>query len=126
MRYRLLINVTENEHGYRPYRGYDSPAVLETDTFIETWTGEVEDHIDFEVAAERVFHEHNVDDRPTGRICPSMSVGDVVVFETPYGDLAYGCQSMGFKVVPMPKNILDTTWVALMDERRQRDRMVSR
>lgn len=126
MRYRLLINVTEDEHGYRPFRGFEDGAVQPGDTFIHTWSGEVEDHIDFDVAAERVFHEHNVDDRPTGRICPSMSVGDVVVFETPYGDLAYGCQSMGFEVVPTPTNLLDTTWRAWADERSKRDREVAR
>jgi hypothetical protein len=32
------------------------------------------------VLAEDVFARHNRDDRPDGQLCPSMSIGDVVMF----------------------------------------------
>lgn len=52
--------------------------------------------------AEDVFIEHNRDDRPTAQICPSMSVGDVVIFQTPDGNIAMSCEAMGFEQVDLP------------------------
>lgn len=59
--------------GYRP-----------GDTIVAGWTGSVEidnpSTINGVRLTEHVFEIHNRDDRPDGQICPSMSVGDVVMF----------------------------------------------
>jgi hypothetical protein len=124
MKYRLLINVTEDEQGRRPYRSMSGPPLGEGEQFVHTWTGEIAEQPTLFHAAEVVFHDMNVDSRPTGQICPSMSVGDVVVFKTPEGEKALACASMGFAEVEVPTEILDTTWRALMDQRDKRDRLV--
>jgi hypothetical protein len=40
---------------------------------------DVTDPTDLDAIAEAIFERHNRDDRPDGRLCPSLSVGDVVV-----------------------------------------------
>lgn len=123
MKYRLLINVTEDEQGRRPYRGMSGPALGEGEQFVKTWEGEVPDGLALNAAAEQVFHAHNQDSRPDGQIGPSMSVGDIVIFETPEGDQALVCASMGFAEVEVPFEVLATTWRDLMAERDKRDRL---
>ena len=122
MKYRLLINVTEDEQGRRPYRSMSGPALGEGEQFVQTYEGEVPEQPTLFHAAEVVFHDMNVDSRPTGQICPSMSVGDVVVFETAEGEKALACASMGFQEVEGPFEVLPTTWRALMNARDKRDR----
>lgn len=125
MKYRLLINVTEDEQGRKPYRSMSGPTLGEGEQFVQTWEGEVPEQPTLFHASEAVYHQHNVDSRPTGQICPSMSVGDVVVFETGQIETAMVCASMGFEEVPegLRYEVLDTTWRALMDERDKRDRV---
>lgn len=117
MKYRLLTNVTVDEAGRRPYRSMSGPALGEGEQFVSSYEGEVAEQPTLFHAAEQVFHDHNVDSRPTGQVCPSMSVGDVVVFETPEGEKALACASMGFQEVEGPFEVLPTTWLALMRER---------
>src|SRR5262245_8464725 len=62
--------------------------------------------------AEVLFARHNRDDRPDGRMCPSMSVGDVVVI----GETAMSVDHVGFKVVTLDESdlITDRTWVEMV------------
>lgn len=66
----------------------------------------------FYLAAEVVFDRHNRDDRPDGQLCPSMSVGDVVVF----GEVALSVDRMGFVFVTVDAADIftDATWVEMM------------
>lgn len=66
----------------------------------------------FAEAAERVFAIHNADDRPDGQLCPSMSVGDVVVF----GESALSVSEVGFRTVTLDPDdlITDLTWREVM------------
>jgi hypothetical protein len=74
----------------RPYR----PG----DRLVRGWTG-VLDQLDpapkLDTLAEIVFVRHNRNDRPDGRLCPSMSVGDVVMF----GEAALSVDRIGFAAV---------------------------
>jgi hypothetical protein len=49
------------------------------DRLVRGWVGQIEGGLP-EAVLERIFARHNQDDRPDGQLCPSMSVGDVVVF----------------------------------------------
>jgi hypothetical protein len=62
-----------------------------------------------EVVAERVFQRHNQEDRPDGRLCPSMSVGDVVVI----GEVALSVAPVGFTQVDIDQSdlIVDESWI---------------
>jgi hypothetical protein len=61
-----------------------------------------------ELLAEAVFTRHNRDDRPDGQLCPSMSIGDVVVF----GDVSLSVDHRGFVRVDVDRAdlILDRSW----------------
>lgn len=121
MKYTLLTNVTVDEQGRHPFRGM-SGGLGEGEQFVQSWVGEVPEQPTLFHAAEVVFQEQNMDSRPTGRICPSMSVGDVVIFETEQGEQAMFCAGMGFQEVEGPFEVLPTTWLALMDERERAGR----
>ena len=71
-------------------------------------TIEVDDPTNLHRIAELLFHKHNRDDRPDGRLCPSMSVGDVIVV----GETAVSVASMGWQNVHLdPADIItDRTW----------------
>ena len=60
---------------------------------------------------EQLFSRHNRDDRPDGQLCPSMSVGDVIVF----GEVAYSVDHCGFKRVDLDMRdlITDRTWTEM-------------
>jgi hypothetical protein len=62
----------------------------------------------FHRLAETIFAKHNRDDRPDGRLCPSMSIGDVVVI----GEVALSVADIGFVVVVLDPDdlITDRTW----------------
>lgn len=62
--------------------------------------------------AEVIFGKHNSDDRPDGHLCPSMSVGDVIVL----GETALSVDRIGFKVVTLdPADLItDRTWVEMV------------
>jgi hypothetical protein len=64
--------------------------------------------------AERLFVRHNRDDRPDALLCPSMSVGDVVVM----GEIAVSVSGCGFEpvVVAGEDVIVDRSWREVIDE----------
>jgi hypothetical protein len=70
----------------------------------------------FEVLAEEVFARHNRDDRPDGQLCPSMSIGDVVVF----GEVAMSVDGIGFARVDVDPGdlVVDQTWREVIDQDR--------
>ena len=70
----------------------------------------------FEVLAVEVFARHNRDDRPDGQLCPSMSIGDVVVF----GEVAMSVDRIGFARVDVDPGDLvpDRTWREVIDQDR--------
>lgn len=82
------------------------------DRLVRGW----EDEIDLDevpagntiVLLEHLFARHNHDDRPDGQLCPSMSVGDVVVL----GESAWSVDSCGFvQVTPRVVDLItDRTW----------------
>lgn len=85
------------------------------DRLVRGWTGEIDVYaspIDPSKstmnAAELLFNRHNRDDRPDGQMCPSMSVGDVIVF----GEVAVSVDRMGFVFVKLNADdlITDRTW----------------
>lgn len=57
---------------------------------------------------EFIFATHNRDDRPDGRLCPSMSIGDVIVL----GETAWTVTRDGFERVDLDLRdlITDRTW----------------
>jgi len=83
------------------------------DRLVKGWTGEIEFDLSTRLLGalgilEVIFAKHNRDDRPDGQMCPSMSVGDVVVL----GEHAYSVADMGFEEVTVnPADlIVDRTW----------------
>lgn len=89
------------------HEGYAVKGMLkgyeDGDALCNVWEGVVETDPaaswDWDVA-ERVFAIHNRDDRPTGQICPSASVGDVVQV----GDRFFAVDRVGFFEVPVPSS----------------------
>jgi hypothetical protein len=83
------------------------------DRLVRGWTGII-DRRDVSFAnglleiAEEVFARHNHDDRPDGQLCPSMSVGDVVII----GEVALSVASTGWKQVDVQLDdlITDIAW----------------
>lgn len=53
------------------------------------------EHPDFLAAAEELFARHNRDNRPCGRLAPSLSIGDVIVFHNGKR-YAFACAMEGF------------------------------
>lgn len=86
------------------------------------YAGEVDDD-EYLAAAETLFMRHNRDNRPCGRLAPSLSIGDVIVFHN--GDRhAFACALEGFERVDvdtmatLPESYLE--W--LETERKERAR----
>lgn len=77
---------------------------------VRGWVGtlEVTDPTALEEIAERLFRIHNRDDRPDRYLCPSMSVGDVVVI----GEVAISVAGRGWEIVRLDPSdlITDRTW----------------
>jgi hypothetical protein len=67
-----------------------------------------------ERVAERIFERHNHDDRPDGQLCPSMSIGDVVVI----GEVAVSVDRVGWRRVQLDPTdlITDRSWRTITDE----------
>jgi hypothetical protein len=62
---------------------------------------------------EHLYARHNHDDRPDGQICPSMSIGDVIVI----AETAYTVADFGFVQVDFSKAvILELTWKQAFDQ----------
>ena len=102
----MEISYRNYTNGSRPFmRGYEPGDVL-----IAGWAGTVtlDESLDVFAAAERVWVRHNRDDRPDGQLCPSMSVGDVVVL----GETALTVEACGFSIctVEGADVISDRTW----------------
>ncbi len=78
----------------------------------------------FEVLAEDVFARHNRDDRPDGQLCPSMSIGDVVMF----GEVAMSVDGIGFARVDVDPGdlIVDRSWRQVIDQDRPTSPSLSR
>ena len=78
----------------------------------------------FEVLAEEVFARHNRDDRPDGQLCPSMSIGDVVMF----GEVAMSVDGIGFARVDVDPGdlIVDRSWRQVIDQDRPTTPSLSR
>jgi hypothetical protein len=79
------------------------------DRLVKGWSGDIEvANADFDGLVEVIYAKHNRDDRPDGRLCPSMSVGDVVVI----GETALSVASIGFiRVAVDPADLItDRTW----------------
>ena len=86
------------------------------DRLVRGWSGEIEPltggaFSSLEGAAEMVYCRHNRDDRPDGQMCPSMSIGDVVVI----GETALSVANVGFVVVKLDAAdlITDRTWTEM-------------
>jgi hypothetical protein len=98
--YTIYSNV---DAGYvRPYeRG---------DRLVRGYSGTIDVDLTEQVTgvAERLFVRHNGDDRPDALLCPSMSVGDVVVV----GEVALSVAGCGFEqvVVDGEDVIIDRSW----------------
>jgi hypothetical protein len=102
-------NYTNVDAGYlRPYE----PG----DRLVRGCSGTIEvDPTDPPTAiAERIFVRHNRDERPDALLCPSMSVGDVVVF----AEVAVSVAGCGFVpvVVDADDVIVDRSWREVIDE----------
>lgn len=78
------------------------------DRLVKGWTGDVDWNPSSIVMLEILFAKHNRDDRPDGRLCPSMSIGDVVII----GEVAHSVDSVGFVAVSVdPADLItDRTW----------------
>ena len=85
------------ERGDRLVKGYSDEIDLAPSDEASTMT-----------VLEWIFARHNRDDRPDGRLCPSMSVGDVVVL----GETAWTVEDIGFARVDLDPGdlITDKTW----------------
>jgi len=88
------------------------------DRLVKGWTGEVDeftvsDVAIVEVTLERIFTRHNRDDRPDGQLCPSMSIGDVVILSADDAiPAAWSVNDRGFVPVTVdPADLItDRTW----------------
>ena len=74
----------------------------------------IDDVTDVAAIAEQLFERHNRDDRPDRHLCPSMSVGDVIII----GETAVSVDRIGFQIVhPDPDDLItDRTWRTVVDE----------
>jgi hypothetical protein len=66
---------------------------------IEGFDGTIEiDSVEDEnTVPEKIFHKHNMDDRPDGQSAPSLSVGDVVLIKGDDGQVAWTVEGMGWR-----------------------------
>jgi hypothetical protein len=75
---------------------------------VKGWCGTitVDDITNVDAVADLIFKKHNRDDRPDGQMCPSMSVGDVVVI----GEVAVTVAVWGWKHVQLdPADVVERT-----------------
>lgn len=88
----FMFTVGDIEGGYRP-----------GDKFEVAWRllGTYPLDTNFTREAQDIFVAFNRDDRPNGQTHRSLSIGDVVLFETPYGKIALAVESEGFSPVPV-------------------------
>jgi hypothetical protein len=83
-------------------------AGTETDPYKVGYTGVIPDDVQSDLF-EWVFFTHNQDDRPDGRVAPSLSVGDVVAITTYHDEQTHTMwrtvDSFGFSPVGIPTNV---------------------
>ena len=111
-----LANVTGVDGSERPAysRIGAGSAYRPDDVFVVGWRDEIE-VLQAMDACEVMWEHHNRDDRPSGRTCRSMCMGDVVVV----GTVAYACEAMGFRrLVDVPGRIESGTYVEYVAARR--------
>jgi hypothetical protein len=109
------------EVAYTSYTNVDAGFIRtyeRGDRLVHGYTGtiDVHDGDDASTIAERLFARHNRDDRPDRDLCPSMSVGDVIVI----GEIAVSVAGVGFRRVDVDADdlIVDRTWRDVIDEPR--------
>lgn len=101
---------------YRNYTNLDarySRGYQPGDRLTVGWSGTVDVADPFAVdqaeVCETVFDRHNRDNRPDGKICPSMSVGDVIVLDD---STCWTVEPIGFRQIFLdPADILDVTYL---------------
>src|SRR5687767_13133691 len=80
---------------------FEVSGVPEAEGYVNVWEGDLEgtaDESNFLLFCEQVFSLHNRDDRPTGQVCPSASLGDVVQVD----DHFFVCDRYGWTEIPCP------------------------
>lgn len=107
------------QHAYTNYTNVDAGYLrpyVPGDRLVRGYSGtiDVDPTEAATVIAERLFVRHNRDDRPDAPLCPSMSVGDVVVI----GEIALSVAGCGFEqvVVDAGDLIVDRNWRDVIDE----------
>lgn len=75
---------------------FEVSGVPEAEGYVNVWEGDLDGSV--EEIREQVFTLHNRDDRPTGQVCPSASVADVVQV----GDRFFVCDRFGWTEIPCP------------------------
>ena len=100
-------------------RGYEA-----NDTLVPGYSGTVEGHpLAPGEALEVLFNRHNRDDRPDGQMCPSMSIGDVVVLSRDDWTQAFTCETFGFARVTeaafAEADVDHRAWTVVIDEARK-------
>lgn len=105
-----LANVAGADGTQRPAfaRIGDDSAYNPDDTFVVGWQEEIKaDSPD--AVPEKMWALHNADNRPSGRTCRSMCMGDVVVV----GEIAFACEAVGFRRLDVaPAHIEAGTYAA--------------
>lgn len=114
MHYDLLINVTRGK--------YDDGYIADTARLVLTYSGEVGDqNTRMSDALHDIYARHNRDDRPDGKLGPSLSCGDVIHLvgegyfavgpDIDYSDPGRPFVTRGFEEIVAPDEIInDRTW----------------
>ena len=103
MKYRILLNRTEDAQG-RPvgFLGYQNGHIM-----ADVYHGDLADYRsesrldEYTDLLDQIFQKFNVS-HPYDYLNRSLSVGDVVVFETVKGERAFACKNFGWETVPVP------------------------
>jgi len=113
VRYDILINVDRYKHatGYNPERA----------KLVLTYSGEI-GRGQIAATLDDIFYRHNRDDRPDGKLGPSLSHGDVVHL-VGEGYFAIGSERTTgwrpFDEIVAPDDVInDRTWSEVFDEAR--------
>lgn len=75
----------------------------------------------YEDALDDIWVIHNRDNRPDGKLAPSLSVGDVILlWDVEGGEDAFKVVDVGFHWIDMPENVERTkTYLEVLDEARR-------
>jgi len=111
-----LANVTGVSGACRPAfsRISEETAYRLDDVFVVGWREWVEAE-SITAVPDFMWVRHNADNRPSGRTCRSMCMGDVVVV----GEVAYACEALGFRRLDgAPRHIEAGTYVEYVQANR--------